>query len=283
MSEPVETILKQIQENLTPEQQRCLAAQLGGPETDSVVQNQPGEEEPVRIEFFVERRHRSLLELAPPAPAANFFPRWIQRLNSHYHRQSEFQTYPPELKLRSNATVKVCPGVNDYLRTGYVLPLWSDFAITFKGAQGFSWECPNPEFKINTHPREQYETMPNRGFPTELKFESPWYIRTPPGYSCRMLPCYYHFEHLWDALPGLVHTDQNYSTHINTIFHVKEGQVVIPRGTPMMHIIPFKRIPCQLDVYEATTAEEDFINLHREKTCHWVPQADGYKSDSSKC
>ncbi|MEM6279720.1 MAG: hypothetical protein AAF733_09595 [Verrucomicrobiota bacterium] len=287
MDSTVDSRLKDLRDTLSQGELQCLAMQLlqetRGDAGECPVGSDPNPTdddslgEPI-VEFFLEHKYRSLIELAPPAPAAKFYPKWLRSLKSHYHRETEFQTYPPELKTRQNATIKACPAVNDYLRTGFVLPLWCDFAITFHKDGGFSWQTPNNEFEITTHPREQYDTMPNRGFPTELKFISPWYCRTPPGYSFRALPCYYHFDHLWSALPGVVHADQNHTTHINALFHIEEGQIVLPRGTPMMHIIPFRREKYELDVHVATEDDTDEIDHYRALGFRFLSSGSEYES-----
>ncbi|MAS92893.1 MAG: hypothetical protein CMO55_06810 [Verrucomicrobiales bacterium] len=284
MDSPVESRIKDIRDSLSHEEIQCLAARLLT-ETEEAkddtcpvsVEIEDSKAKPV-IEFFVEHQHRSLLELAPPAPAGKFYPQWMRSMDSYYHNVTQFQAYPPDLKTRQNATIKMCPGINDYLRTGYVIPLWCDFAITFRKDGSFQWQSPNDEFQIQSHPREQYDKMPNAGFPTELKFVSPWYCRTSPGYSMRALPCYYHFDHLWSVLPGVVHSDQNHTTHINTLFEVEEGQIILPRGTPMMHIVPFRREKYELDIHVASKEDVDLIDRYRAEGLRFISGNDGYKT-----
>jgi hypothetical protein len=167
-------------------------------------------------------------------------PNWWRETDAHFRKVTPFQVYPPELRLRQNATVKTCPGIRDHLSAGFVLPLWSDFAITFEDGN-YRWESPHPDFVIDKHDPEQYAKMPRPGFPVALKFLSPWYCRTPPGWSVRFLPCFYHFDHLWSAMPGVIHTDSLHITHVNVLFEPQRGQIVLPRGTPLVHVVPFRR------------------------------------------
>lgn len=208
-----------------------------------------------KIEFYTAPQHAFLLEAAPPVPANQALPRWYRDTEPHYRKQTQFQVYPPELRLRQNATVKSCPGIRDYLSGGYVLPLWADFAITFDEA-GYRWEAPHPDFTIDKHDPDQYANMPKPGFPVALKFMSPWFCRTPPGYSVRFLPLLYHFEQLWWAMPGVIHTDVLHATHVNTIFHVPKGQIVLPQGTPLVHIVPFRRERYDLELHVASKEDQ---------------------------
>jgi hypothetical protein len=124
--------------------------------------------------------------------------------------------------------------------------------------EGFSWECPD-SFELDSHQRGQYERMPNPGFPTVIKFVSPWFCRTAPGYSIRMLPLFYHFDQLWRALPGVIQSDVVHVTHVNVLFEFSKGQIVLPRGTPLVQIVPFRRERYDLDLHVASS--EDLENM----------------------
>jgi hypothetical protein len=210
--------------------------------------------EPIPIEFYTAKQHAHLLKAAPPVPAAQATPRWYRETDSHFRKVTPFQVYPPELRLRQNATVKACPGIRDHLSAGFILPLWADVAITFEDGN-YRWESPQPDFVIDKHDPEQYAQMPRPGFPMALKFMSPWFCRTPPGYSIRLLPCFYHFDHLWSAMPGVVNTDSVHVTHVNVLFEPPRGQIVLPQGTPLVHIIPFRRERHALGLHVASEQE----------------------------
>lgn len=278
--------MQSLRESLSPEEVRCLASRLLLEDAEAaapvfedlcpVEGDETGER--AKIEFFVEPRHRSLVKLAPPVPAARYYPKWLRDMDPHYHRVTDYQTFPPELKVRQNSTVKLCPAIIDFLRAGYVMPLWCDYSISLNRDGTFNWQTPNKEFWMTGHPRVQYETMPNEGFPSEIKFMSPWYCRTSPGYSIRILPCYYHFEYLWTAMPGMVHTDQHHTTHINVLFNIKEGQIVIPRGTPMVYVIPFRRERYDLEVREGTEYDVKLIDEYQAVARRFISGSNGYQS-----
>jgi hypothetical protein len=220
---------------------------------------------PPRIEFFTEPRHAYLLKDAPPLPAGSALPQWWRDTDTHRRAVTRFQVYPPELKLRRNATIKACPAIHDYLSGGFVLPLWADFAITLDG-DAYRWESQRDEFVIERHDRDQYEKLPNEGFPLVLKFRSPWYCRTSPGYSIRVLPCFYHFDHLWRALPGVIHSDVVHQTHVNVLFEASRAQMVLPQGTPLAHIVPFRRERYQLDLHVASAEDLESVEATRRHT-----------------
>lgn len=219
---------------------------------------------PTPVSFFVDPQFDYLLEEAPPLPGTQVMPEWFTTTPPHYHRTLKYQVLPPELKLRENATVRSCPGIVDYLSGGYILRLWADFAITFVDGQ-YAWESHQQEFRLGQHDPGQYQKMPKPGFPLVLKFFSPWYCRTPPGYSVRVFPLFYHYDQLWEALPGVIHTDVFHETHLNVQIAFKKGQLILPRGLPMARIVPFRRERYDLDVRAGTPEELESIKAKSRK------------------
>lgn len=232
------------------------------------------EERPV-VSFFVEERHRFLLKHAPPVPAGRAMPQWLRDTDNHFTKRTKFQVFPPELKLRENATVKSCPGIVDYLTGGYVIPLWADYAITFDNGV-YRWESPQDDWPLVAHDPGQYEQMPREGFPLVIKFQNPWYIKTPPGYSVRMLPMLYHFDQLWKVLSGVIHTDVFNEAHVNVQFDVRKGQVVLPQGMPLCHIVPFHRERYEVDIRTGTAEEIEQITDTRRQRGRIFSDPDSY-------
>jgi hypothetical protein len=89
---------------------------------------------------------------------------------------------------------------------------------------------------------------------------NPWGIRTPKGYSILILPPLHREKEIFTILPGIVDTDKYYS-EINFVFVVNDPNFVglIPQGTPIAQIIPFKR-----DSWNMKIGNKDDIKM-REK------------------
>ena len=141
----------------------------------------------------------------------------------------------------TTGTIKRCMPVFDALISGYVLYTYTDVWVSQKDGQPwYEWPSFGP---IQWHPVEQAPTHPNRNGhqATYPKWINPWSIQTPPGYSSLFVQPF-HRESVFTILPGIVDTDQ-YNAAVNFPFvlnNVKyEG--LIPAGTPMAQVIPFKR------------------------------------------
>lgn len=90
------------------------------------------------------------------------------------------------------------------------------------------------------------------------KVPLPWSIQADDGYSLYILPALMHsefFDKLW-VYPGIVDYD-NYHT-CNFVFSpLKECEITIPAGTPLMHALPFKREAFHGVSRKATEHERD--------------------------
>ena len=244
------------------------------PEAPGDAASAPDDGEQPRVELFVDPKHAWVLEDMPPVVGNQVMPEWFVSTDPHFRRHTQFQVFPPELKLRENSTVRACPGIVDFMAGGYVLRLWSDYAITFDEEVNvergtvrpvWRWQSPQQELTLSNHDPGQHEKLPNPGFPVIIKFESPWFCRTPPGYSIRMLPMFYHFEQLWDVLPGVIHADTFHDTHLNVRFHIRKGTLVLPAGTPLCQLVPFKRTRYALEVGVGDEASMQAVRSIRRK------------------
>ena len=147
--------------------------------------------------------------------------------------------------------MKKCAAINDYLSLGITIPLWSNLyfrpneednqwesrienmspPLRNIGVSGFNYEdsgqCP-----IHDVRKIEKAQIP--------KIISPWRIETAPGWSCLFLPVLWEPSTNYDVLPSIVHTDFYHTT--NLVLNIKANtDFMIPYGTPMYHIIPFKR------------------------------------------
>ena len=96
-----------------------------------------------------------------------------------------------------------------------------------------------------------------------MKFMSPWIIETSPGWSCQFKNPANSWANDITIIEGIVDTDTYYS-EINLPFVYtgsEEVDVIIPRGTPIAQVIPFKREEVELIVGEADETKQKQVNL----------------------
>lgn len=83
-----------------------------------------------------------------------------------------------------------------------------------------------------------------------IKFHNPWTIETPPGWSVQIKNPANSWSNDITLLEGTVDTDEY---HLPILFPFvwtgsEEGEYIIPRGTPLAQVIPFKREETELEV-----------------------------------
>ena len=121
----------------------------------------------------------------------------------------------------------------------------------------YEWPSFGP---LGFHPVAQAPTYPNRkDLPNEgsyPKWINPWSIKTPPGYSILFVQPF-HRECPFSILPGTVDTD-TYTAPVNFPFALNDWNFegIIPAGTPMAQVIPFKRESWTMSFGEQKEMEE---------------------------
>jgi len=183
------------------------------------------------------------VSIEPPSPSKMHIPDSYKVLPLKLDKNLEHIT--PDLK-KSNFTVKACVPFLDAFTSGYMITLGSDVVATLSKEYNYrmywdvEWEV------ITTHDERQFGDMtPPIGYERNpYKFENKWVMETPPGYSCLITHPLNRFDLPFFTMSAIVDTDQYNFLPVNLPFFLKEGfEGIIPKGTPIAQIIPFKREP----------------------------------------
>jgi len=171
-----------------------------------------------------------------PTPALEIIPEWYKKLESYFTGEKKPHIDP---KHKTTATVKRCMPVFDAITAGYIFYTPVDVYVEqINNTPYYSWPAGDA---LGFHPIEQVGNHPlNNGFDYP-KWNNPWAIKTPKGYSVLVLPPL-HRESVFTILEGIVDTD-TYTAPINFPFVLNDIKYegMIPAGTPIAQIIPFKR------------------------------------------
>jgi hypothetical protein len=236
-----------------------------------------------------------------PKPATSFVPEWYKQMESYMSGDKK-----PDGNGMSTGTIKRCMPVFDAITGGYIITTYADVYVSQKEVQyidgkkseaageqvpmsqeditekGLSKTAPFyewPSFSpISFHPVEQAPTHPGRNGLMDRgsypKWINPWSIKTPPGYSV-LFTQPMHRESVFTILDGIVDTD-TYTAPVNFPFVLNNWgfEGIIPAGTPMAQVIPFKR-----DSWEMTLGKaEDLIDQNKVTTRLRTRFFDSYKA-----
>lgn len=208
-----------------------------------------------------------------PTPATTHIPEWYKNLDTYIGGDKK-----PRGDGTTSATIKKCMPVFDALTSGYIIYTPVDVYVSqVENAEGtptpyYEWPSFGP---IEFHPLEQAPTHPNNTGHIEYpKWINPWGIKTPKGYSILIVQPM-HRDSVFTILPGVVDTD-TYDAPINFPFVLNDINFtgLIPAGTPMAQVIPFKR-----DEWGIKFGEEKELNSQaRTRNLLRTKFFDGYKS-----
>ncbi len=196
------------------------------------------------IEFSADKEYLKNKDLLPEPCKLNI-PDWYKNLE---HRAD-------------NKTIKGCIPFLDTLTSGYLLKIPTDIILRHnvdeggeKATQMVSLLQPN-DINLNdnqtpqVHPVSQVSkecpfVHKNKSLPFQ-KILNPWFIKTPPGYSCIFLPPMNNQDDRFSIIPGIVDTDKH-ELFINFPIIVNGDKypilnTVLKKGTPYVQVFPFKR------------------------------------------
>ena len=169
-----------------------------------------------------------------PKPASAFIPDWYKNTESYVGGKKATNGLGS-----TTATIKKCIPVFDAITAGYIITSPADVLVSIKdGAHYFEWANYG---LISFHPIEQAPEHPSRKPYEYPKWNNHWAIKTPKGYSTLFVQPF-HRESLFTILPGIVDTDK-YTAPVNfpMVINDPNFEGIIPAGTPIAQVIPFKR------------------------------------------
>jgi len=193
------------------------------------------------------------LNVFPPKPAVKEIPKWYIDTPEYLEGESRKITnsgFTPH-------TIKKCIPVFDALTAGYILYTQVDVQVEFKDGMSFyTWPDQNA---IDLHPKGQASLYPAENNGPFAKWMNPYAIKTPIGYSVLLVQPF-NRESIFTILSGIVDTD-TYKAPVNFPFVLNDvkWEGIIPAGTPMAQVIPFKREPWK----QIMGSKEDFIEQEK--------------------
>ena len=175
------------------------------------------------------------LDFFPPKPGVKEVPDWYRNTPEYIGEQVKKVTNSGVIP----HTIKKCIPVFDAITAGYIL--YTQVDIQISQADDLPFYTWSDQGAISFHPIEQAPLHPTRNEAPYPKWNNPYAITTPPGYST-LFTAPMHRESVFTILEGVVDTDQ-YKAPVNFPFVLKDTkwEGIIPAGTPMAQVIPFKR------------------------------------------
>lgn len=213
-----------------------------------------------------------------PEPAKKSLPEWYLNTNRLYQKSDKINGLNYLNANATNTTIKSCMPFFDALSAGYFWKLPVDLELRkVENDISIKWRYGSDGF-IETHHRDQFENMP-LPFPSKnssvFKFKFEYKIKTPKGYSTLFTHPFNSHDLPFRTFSGIVDTDTYpVSVQFPFVIHSDFGDhAIIPKGTPIIQFIPFKR-----DSWEHEVENYDEIQNEKAKYTLFSKIQNSYKS-----
>lgn len=195
-------------------------------------------------------------QLVPmPKPTKSFIPQWWNSLPAFANGKGPAFREDGSV----DSTLKMCVPFSDTLRFGYIQETWCDIHLEREnGSVACFFSGPPAPLSIRNFTHLD-NSMFNGYSPIEFAWHSQWLPKLPKGYSAMIGHPLNRTDLPFYTLSGIVDADKYFHDGDGSHpFFIKENFTgIIPAGTPMYQIIPFKR-----DSWESIKMNYDEVSAY---------------------
>lgn len=181
-----------------------------------------------------------------PTPASRHVPEWFKNTPLRMLGEASDGIVDSGNGLSNNFTVKGCVPFLDAMTSGYTFVTSCDVEVSLFDNKTYQirWLVDSYD-PVSTHGEEQLGNMPRQSKFDHMafKWENPWIVQTPPGYSTMFIHPINRDELPFRSFGGVVETD-TYNLPVNFPFKItdhSQEKFIIEKNTPVIQAIPFKR------------------------------------------
>jgi hypothetical protein len=164
-------------------------------------------------------------------------PQWYKDQDMWNNKQ------PLQKSYQVSKSFKACMPFLDALTTGYTIQLWTDVRVRQENGQPiFTWASGPDPIDFRSNDGNQNLPIPAGFNSRQFVWKFPYTIRVPKGYSCLVTHPMNRHDLPFIGLTAISDNEVATLGPGNYPFFIKEGfEGIIPEGTPIMQVIPFKR------------------------------------------
>ena len=188
-----------------------------------------------------------------PVLAKSLSPDWWKKMKVFQHDRGQ-----------RIQTIRACPAMDDWLKSGWYILANRDMEVVFDNGKTYTQEFGKEVSQSQaspSHPAAQFahsfSYLGEEGpIKDAFKMRNAWNIITPKGYSCFYLDPFLFQNNHFATWQGVIDTDDFNINQDNSqiIFYPKVSHsFVIPKGTPLVQVIPFKRDDWQMSMEHTKT------------------------------
>tara|TARA_R110000803_G_C11970445_1_gene319669 strand:- start:59 stop:835 length:777 start_codon:yes stop_codon:yes gene_type:complete len=173
----------------------------------------------------------------PVVESKKKIPEWFKKIPVPSFKKIEDDNF-------KTLNLKQCAGFLGYYGKGFMLPLWSDLALTIgaRNSSDYSWQYSDGCSNITPHAPEQSNNHFDPLLYQHLKLVSPWQFHCDEDIPFLAVEPGWQFDVLGTAhiLSGVIDFKYQSATHVNVFCtrEEKETRLYWKAGMPLYHFIP---------------------------------------------
>lgn len=206
-----------------------------------------------------------------PKPAIKYLADWYKKSDVFIEKKHNM--------VDSHRTLKHCIPFMDSMVSGYIHQLWSDVEVENNNGVRIHWRGTEKVFGYKSHGAAGEMPVPH-GYEEDIwSFHHALYMKTPPGYSVLVTQPFNRTDLPFYALSGIVDADKEpFFPGAYPVFLKKGFSGVIPKGTPMLQMIPFKREDWKAELDSSILKQGRIANINAINTImHWYKKNAWFK------
>lgn len=179
-----------------------------------------------------------------PVTAKKIVPEWYKQTERFTGGKLDVHMFvsDPTTSSSSNTDLGACVPFLDSMLSGYLIQLWTDVIVTKdEGGTYINWLVAPKVVEIRQDSVAQHLPCPPGFLKKNMAWVNPIAVKTPPGYSALITHPFNRFDLPFLTMSGIVDSD-SYHSGGNVPFWLSDTfEGIIPKGTPIVQVFPFKR------------------------------------------
>ena len=181
--------------------------------------------------------------ITTPKPSLRYIPDWYKKSEKFIGGKPQVVNYSKNLGL------KACIPFIDAMKTGYIVETWQDIQVVqTSSGPSVSWVTHPDPISYRGNSPDELMPVPAGCSPNSFVWLTNISMETPKGYSVLVTHPFNRSDLPFVTLSGVVDTDGGMYGGNLPFFFKENFEGIIPIGTPMFQIFPFKRENWELEI-----------------------------------
>jgi len=183
----------------------------------------------IEMDAFTHWEH--VYKYSPIIEARQKVPDWFTSMEGKYMILDD---------LVPQATIKMCPAIQDYVLRGVIMPLWSDLAIAIE-ERIVRWQFADMLTENESHPERQWAPFRSPYDYAHMKLRSPWILSCKEEVLFSWEKPFFHNDlpKEIEIVSGIDEYKYQNSSNVNFFVDVRQdNKLTIPQGTPLVRLLP---------------------------------------------